>query len=60
MSRCPETAALAANLESRLAQEAGGPVGSFLSVPEGTNPDDDTLADLRTGVAAAKGTSDLA
>ena len=55
MSRCPETAALAANLESRLAQEAGGPVGSFLSVPEGANPDGDTLADLRTGVAAAKG-----
>ena len=55
MSRCPETAALASNLETRLAQEAGGPVGSFLSVPEGTNPDGDTLADLQSGVASAKG-----
>ena len=55
MSRCPETAALASALESRLAQEAGGPVGSFLSVPEGTNPEGDTLGDLRTGIAGAKG-----
>ena len=55
MSRCPETAALASALETRLAEEAGGPVGSFLSVPEGSNPDGDTLADLRSGVASAKG-----
>ena len=59
MSRCPETAALAANLETRLAQEAGGPVGSFLAVPEGANPkgdaDGDPLAGLRTGIAAARG-----
>ena len=55
MSRCPETAALAANLETRLAQEAGGPVGSLLAVPESSDPDGDPLADLRTGIAAAKG-----
>ena len=55
MSRCPETAALASALESRLAQEAASPVGSFLSVPEGANPDGDTLADLRTGIAGARG-----
>ena len=55
MSRCPETAALASALETRLAEEAGSPVGSFLSVPEGSNPDGDMLADLRTGIAGAKG-----
>ena len=55
MSRCPETAALASALETRLAQEAAAPVGSFLSVPEGANPDGDTLGDLRTGIAGARG-----
>ena len=55
MSRCPETAALASALETRLAQEAAAPVGSFLSVPEGANPDGDTLGDLRTGIAGAAG-----
>ena len=55
LARCPATATLAANLETRLSQEAGGPVGSFLSVPEGSNPDGDMLADLRTGIAGAKG-----
>ena len=59
MSRCPETAALASALETRLAQEAGGPVGSFLAVPEGANPkgdaDVDPLGGLRTGIAGARG-----
>ena len=55
MSRCPETAALASALETRLAQEASGPVGSLLSVPESSDPDGDALSDLRTGIAGAKG-----
>ena len=55
MSRCPETAALASALERTLRFEASGPIGSFLSVPEGRNPDGETLAGLRDGVANAKG-----
>ena len=55
MSRCPETAALASNLETRLAQEAGGPVGALLGVPESSDPDGDTLAALRAGIAGARG-----
>ena len=55
LSRCNETKLLASSLERSLRFEASGPVGSFLSVPEGSNPDGDTLADLRTGIAGAKG-----
>ena len=55
MSRCPETAALASALETRLAQEAASPVGALLGVPESSDPDGDALADLRTGIAGAKG-----
>ena len=55
MSRCPETAALASALETRLAQEASSPVGSLLGVPESSDPDGDALGDLRTGIAGAKG-----
>ena len=55
MSRCPETAALASALETRLAQEAASPVGALLGVPEGSDPDGDPLADLRAGIAGARG-----
>ena len=55
MSRCPETAALASALETRLAQEAASPVGALLGVPESSDPDGDALADLRTGIAGARG-----
>ena len=55
MSRCPETAALASALETRLAQEAASPVGALLGVPESSDPDGDTLADLRAGIAGARG-----
>ena len=55
LSRCPETAALSGNLETMLRREAGGPQGSFLAVPEASDPDSDPLGDLRTGIAGAKG-----
>ena len=55
LARCPTTAALGANLETRLSQEAGAPVGSLLAVPESADPDGDVLAGLRTGIAGAKG-----
>ena len=60
MSRCPATAALASALETHLAQEAAGPVGSFLAIPESADPksddpDHDPLAGLRAGIAGARG-----
>ena len=55
MSRCPETAELASALETRLAQEAGSPVSSLLSVPEASDPEGDALAGLREGIATARG-----
>ena len=55
LARCPETAALASALERTLRFEASGPIGSFLAVPEGKNPDGETLAGLREGVANARG-----
>ena len=55
MSRCPETSALASALERTLRFEASGPIGSFLAVPEGKNPDGEMLAGLREGIANAKG-----
>ena len=52
------TATLAANLETRLGEEAGSPVGSVLPYPVGPNdPDDedDPTSALRRDIAAAKG-----
>ena len=51
------TGALAANLESRLGEEAGGPVAHLLPVPAdgGDGGDDDPLKMLKADVAAGKG-----
>ena len=53
------TGALAANLERRLGQEAGGPVGHVIPVPAADDNDDEeeptALEDLRADMAAAKG-----
>ena len=51
------TGALAANLEGRLAEEAGGPVGHLLPVPQdgGDGGADDPLAMLKADIAAGKG-----
>ncbi|MCY4658614.1 MAG: phage portal protein [Acidobacteria bacterium] len=51
------TGALASNLETRLAEEAGGPVGSIIPVPTdgGDGGDDDPLASIKADIAGAKG-----
>ena len=52
------TGTLAANLETRLGEEAGGPVGHVIPYPSGPDdPDDedDPLTALRKDLAAAKG-----
>lgn len=51
------TGQLAAHLETRLSQEAGGTVAHVLPIPQdgGDGGDDDPLADLKKGIAAAKG-----
>ena len=56
------TGTLAANLETRLGEEAGGPVGHVLPVPAdgGDGGDDDPLAMLKADLAAAKGRTILA
>ena len=56
------TGTLAANLETRLGEEAGGPVGHVLPVPSdgGDGSDDDPLAMLKSDLAAAKGRTILA
>ena len=56
------TGTLAANLETRLGEEAGGPVGHVLPVPAdgGDGEDDDPLAMLKADLAAAKGRTILA
>lgn len=55
------TATLAANLELRLGQEAGAPVGSVIPVPARpkTGEDDDPLAALREDLANLKGKAAL-
>ncbi len=56
-SYAADSATLAANLEQRLGQEAGSPVGSLLTVPQ--SPDDgageQSESQLLTDLAAAKG-----
>ena len=56
------TGTLAANLETRLGEEAGGPVGHVLPVPAdgGDGTDDDPLAMLKADLAGAKGKTVLA
>ena len=51
------TGTLAANLETRLGEEAGSPVGHVIPVPSdgGDGGDDDPLAMLKADIAAAKG-----
>ena len=52
-----QTGKLAGNLEARLSEEAGGPVGHFLPVPQdgGDGGEDDPLASLKGDVRGAKG-----
>ena len=56
------TGTLAANLETQLGEEAGGPVGHVIPVPQdgGDGGDDDPLAELKADLAAAKGRTILA
>ena len=51
------TGTLAANLEQRLGEEAGAPVGSVLPIPQdgGDGTEDDPLAQLKLDLAAARG-----
>ena len=51
------TGRLAGNLEQRLGEEAGAPVGSILPIPQdgGDGSDADPLADLKRDLAAARG-----
>ena len=57
------TGTLAGNLELRLGEEAGSPVGAYLALPraDGTDPDDesDPLADIRADIRAAGGSQVL-
>ena len=52
-----ETGVLAANLEKRLGEEAGGAVAHILPIPQdgGSGEDDDPLAMLKADLAGAKG-----
>ena len=56
------TGTLAANLETRLGEEAGGPVGHVIPVPSdgGDGGDDDPLAGLEADMAKARGRTLLA
>ena len=56
------TGALAANLETRLGEEAGGPVGHVIPVPQdgGDGEDGDPLAMFKADMAGAKGRTILA
>ena len=56
------TGTLAANLETRLGEEAGGPVGHVIPVPQdgGDGTDDDPLAQFKIDLAAARGRTILA
>ena len=56
------TGTLAANLETRLGEEAGGPVGHVIPIPQdgGDDDDDDPIAGFKSDFAAAKGRTILA
>ena len=49
------TGALAANLKTRLSEEAGGPVGHLLPIPQDGGGDDDPLMSFKADIRAAKG-----
>ncbi len=51
------TGTLAANLEARLGEESGAPVGALLPIPQdgGDGSGDDPLAELKRDIAGAKG-----
>ena len=51
------TGTLAANLETRLGQEAGGPMAQILPVPSdgGSGSDEDPLAQLKLDITGARG-----
>ena len=57
------TGTLAGNLEHRLGEEAGAPVGSYVALPrvDGDDPDDpdDPLADIRADIRRAEGSQVL-
>lgn len=57
-----DSGVLAANLEKRLGEEAGGPVAHVLPIPQdgGDGEDDDPLAMLKADIAKAKGKTILA
>ena len=57
MAFARSTAALAGNLEARLSQEAGAPVGSVIPVPGdgGSGDDADPLKDLKADLRASRG-----
>ena len=56
------TGTLAANLETRLGEEAGGPVGHVIPVPHdgGDGAGDDRLGMLKADIAAVRGRPILA
>lgn len=58
-SLAPLAAKLAAAIEQSLGYEAGGPVTNILTIPEGTDGDDEILQGYRTGIANAKGAPKL-
>ena len=57
LSWAASTGKLAGNLETRLAEEAGAPVGNFLPIPEdgGDGGEEDPLTDLKSDIRTAKG-----
>lgn len=57
MDYASSTATLAGNLEQRLGEEAGGPVGSVIPVPSdgGDGTDGDNLAQLKADLRASRG-----
>ena len=56
------TGTLAANLETRLGEEAGGPVGHVIPVPQdgGAGDDEDPYAQLKADLATLRGRTTLA
>ena len=57
LTAASSTVTLAANLETRLSEEAGGPVGHLLPIPQdgGDGGDDDPLQSLKSDIRTAKG-----
>ena len=55
LASASSTGTLAANLETRLSEEAGGPVGHLLPIPQDGGGDDDPLMTLKADLRAARG-----